>query len=182
MKGIISLVLILLSFGLYFMYIGPTIVDISALSGKLSEYTTTLEKSKELRSRRDSILSAYNAIPADNLDRLEKVLPIEFNAVLLARDMSGIAAQSGIPLRGIKINSANKEEVPGAIVLQANKDPYRTAEVSFSVSGSYDQFMRFLNTMETSLRLVDVTSVSVKGSEKASVYDYAITLNSYSLR
>ncbi len=182
MKGIISLILIVLSFGLYFMYIGPTISDISSLSGKLSEYTDTLEKSKELRSRRDSILSSYNAIPAGDLDRLEKVLPIQQNPVLLARDVSGIAAQSGMPLRGLKIGGDSQDAAPGAIVVQAVQKPYRTAQVSFAVSGSYSQFMRFLNALETSLRLVDVASVSVKGSEKASVYDYSIILDSYSLR
>ncbi len=181
MKFSTSLIVIAISLGLYFMYIGPSMADISALSAKKTEYDNVLQKSKELANKRDSVLAVYNGISADDLARLDKVIPETFDAVMFANDISGLTSKYGLSLKELKVNSP-QAEVRSEIVTQSATQPYKVSSVNFSVTGSYTQFVSFLQDLESSLRLSDVANLSVKTSQKsANTLEYSLDVLTYSL-
>jgi len=95
-----------------------------------------------------------------------------------------MAAQYGMPIKAVKISSdENANASAGAIIIQTKKDQYKTITVTFTVNGTYDQFVHFLHDLETSQRIVDVISITMKGSDKSTVggFEYVVQVNSYSL-
>ncbi len=55
----------------------------------------------------------------------------------------------------------------------AGSTPYDYVTLSFSVSGTYDIFRTFLADLESSLRLVDVTSIAFSATPTG-IYEYTI--------
>lgn len=94
-------------------------------------------------------------------------------------DINGIAAKRGMTIRGIKIQSGTATK-QGAI--GPDNNPYGSISLSFSVTAPYDTFKGFLRDLETSLRIVDVTSISFAATEKGDIYDYGVTMRTYWLR
>ena len=168
---------------MYFFYIDPSFSEVKQLSLKKSGYNTVLEKSKELAIKRDSVLADYNSISQTDINRLDKIIPNEFNAVLFANDVSTLASGYGITVKDFKINEP-KTEVRDVIINQPKNEGFKTITVSFRLSGGYSQFVRFLSDLESSLRLVDVTSLSVKpnSSQASGLMDYLLEVHTYSLR
>jgi Tfp pilus assembly protein PilO len=185
MKLITPFIVIAICIGMYFFYISPTAMEVKALSLKKAEYNTVLEKSRELMIKRDEVLGNYNAISDTNIARLEKVIPETFDTVLFANDLNGMASQYGMTVKDLKVNEP-KTEVRDTIINSSKNKTFKTTAVGFKVSGSYAQFTKFLESLESSLRIVDVVGLHIqsgantKGSE--SPLDYTLEVNTYSLR
>ena len=141
---------------------------------------------------RDKIIAAYSSIPQESIDRLKKVVPQNFNAVLLANDLNATASAYGMSIRSVKISTASAS--PRDLgPRQSNANPYNTVTITFSVKGRYEQFKEFLKNLETQLHLVDVTRITAVSVDKGSsagtkgsvssgqVFQYDVELHTYSL-
>ncbi|MES2213554.1 MAG: hypothetical protein V4473_01795 [Patescibacteria group bacterium] len=182
MKAILTIVIVTIGIGMYILYISPTIGDIRSLQQQKDEYTRTLATSKELKIRRDTLMDAYNSIAPADLDRLNKIIPVTFDQVRFAKDMYAISQLDSISIKNIKISTAPIDSAGNIGTAATNPVSYKTISVSYTASGTYDQFIRYLRDVEQDLQLMDVTSIVVKPSDKSNVYDYAMTLTTYSLR
>ena len=185
MKFALPFIIIAISVGLYFVYISPTIADIQALSEKKVEYNSALIGAGELKAKRDAVLADYNNISADNIDKLDKIIPATFNSVIFANDVNSIASRYGLSVKDFKIDP-NKTDLRDAIINQAQDQLYKTTDVTFTVEGQYTQFLQFLSDVESGLRVVDVTSLSVKNlggqTSPNSPMEFLLEMNAYSLR
>jgi Tfp pilus assembly protein PilO len=73
------------------------------------------------------------------------------------------------------------------------KMPYKTWNISFSVTGKYDQFIGFLKDIESNIDLTDVVSLTIrapkanpttmmaKSTLPADLFEYTVEMHSYSL-
>lgn len=171
--------------GMYFMYLSPTIADIGIKRDKLTEYQDVLEKTKELKDLRDSLSTKYNNIPQDKLDMLGKIIPEKFDSVHFSNDLNSISSKYGMAIKAIKMSDQDKGAPQGEE--QATQKSYKTIKASFSLSGHYDQFLLFLKDLEASLRIIDVTGLTMKSSpslkkgEEVSM-DYTVDVQIYSLK
>ena len=178
-------VVIVICVGMYFAYIGPSGAEVKSLSREKAGYNNVLSKTKELRQKRESILTVYNSISAGDIDRLNKIIPETFSPVLFLNDLNTEVAKYGMTVRDFKTNEP-KSENRDVLINQSQEEPYKTTVVQFNVAGSYGQFLRLLNDLEQSLRLIDVVGLSIKPSNARIVGDafleYSLVLNTYSLR
>ena len=165
---------------MYFMYIKPTLAEISTLSEKKTEYLNVLLKSKELKARRDVALSAYNNISADDIDKLSKIVPVKFDSVLFANDLNSIASRYGMFIKDLKIDQT-KTEGRSLENVQTDGKTYKTITVFFWLSGQYEQFVRFLKDIESSLRLLDVSNLTISANVSAGVKSLIVSIPDYSL-
>src|SRR3989344_160437 len=99
MKLVLPLITIAVCIGMYFIYINPTIAEVKALSLKKVEYNNALIGAGELKKKRDNVLIDYNNISADNIDRLNKIIPERFNSVSFINDMNSIASGYGLIIK-----------------------------------------------------------------------------------
>ncbi len=170
---------------MYFFYISPSIVEVQTLGAKVTEYNNVLAKSKELANQRDTVLTAYNSISETDVERLNKVIPDTFDAVVFANDINSIASRYGVSLKDFKVNEPTAQVRDQIINTQTNQ-LYKTVAVTLTVVGPYDGFVSFLKNVESSLRLVDVGSLSVKSATGPRAtngsLEYSLEVYTYSLR
>ncbi len=160
-------------------------MEVKALSLKNTEYNTVINKSQELTVERNNVLEKFNNISDVNITRLGKVIPDTFDSVLFINDLNNLVAQYGMKIKDFKINEP-KTEVLDTIINQPANQAYKTTVVSFKVSGTYAQFTSFLESLESSLRLMDVTNLNIQsygGLKPGEIsLDYIVEVNTYSLR
>lgn len=187
MNLISSIILIIISIGTFFIYIDPNYQGKNLSSGKQSvlelqaedaKYQDALTYTTQIGERRDTLQSKKANFNTDDLDRLEKLLPDNIDNIKLVIDMNRIAQSHGLVLKNIKLDTTAKLET-GKIGQDNSK--YGTVGLSFSVSSSYDNFQNFLGDLEKSLRLVDITDLSVSGNDTG-VYDFSVGLKTYWLK
>lgn len=178
--------------GVFFFYTKPTYDAIQALQIKNAQYDAALTKASELQTIKQSLLSRYNAIDPNNLDRLQKLLPDHVDNVRLILDLDNLATRYGLALENVDVSSAeasNAEKTATSIIGGGNKK-YESITLRFRTRGTYATFGQFLDALESSLRIVDLTNLTITpdssqqaeqgGSEP--IYSYGIALKTYWLK
>lgn len=145
---------------MYFLYISPTYGDIMALSAKKAEYDAVILQSKQLISERDAILTKYNSIPQEDIDRLNKVIPSTFDPVVFLNNLNTMAGTDGIQIKDVKINQVNPDS-RDTTASTATNAPYVTSDLLVTLGGSYPQFVQFMQDLESSLDLIDVVNLTI---------------------
>ncbi|PIT97013.1 hypothetical protein COT82_00085 [Candidatus Campbellbacteria bacterium CG10_big_fil_rev_8_21_14_0_10_35_52] len=176
------IIFILISIGLFFIYIDPVYSDIQLKISERNEFNNALDKSRELREVRDRLLSLYNTFSTNDLDNLKKLLPDNVDNVRLILDIDYIASTYGMRIKNVTINKKDNREV--GVIGPSNK-LFESVKLSFSVVSSYDNFIQFVRNIEKSLRVVDITEVSLiqQGDEINNLtYEYRIGLETYWLK
>ncbi|KKR45029.1 MAG: hypothetical protein UT81_C0024G0005 [Parcubacteria group bacterium GW2011_GWA2_40_14] len=96
-----------------------------------------------------------------------------------------MANRYGMKVTDFKVEES-KAEVRSDIISQSKEELYKTIAVTFTTSGQYTEFIRFLRDLESSLRLIDVGLLSITtDSDKlsgANSLNYSIQIHTYSLR
>lgn len=100
-----------------------------------------------------------------------------------------------MPLRNVKTSATNSSVssgsgasattvVNGKLVSTGSatdSDSYQTVTLSFEVSASYNQFLELLKAIESSLRILDITKISVTTND-TNIYDYKVEVKTYWLK
>lgn len=208
MKSLFSIFLITLS-ALIFFYIGMPLVNGSD-SALLQQYILTGRESdkagqgmgiKELQAEADRLNSGLeitrklseiktelekriNSIDKAQLQNLDRFLPDSVDNIQLVLDVNSIAVSSGMRIGGIKINDTEEKSTDVTVPMGSSTEPkVSKLQMSFTVEGSYETFLSFLDNLSHSLRLLDVMSVKFTTDEKgANFYKYDVTIQTYWLK
>ena len=181
MKSFIPFIIIAISIAAYYLYLSPMYADIGVLQAKKAEYTGALAKAKELGVKRDKILAEYNAIPPESILRLKRIIPDNVNNVEIVTNINAIASQYGMSVRGVKIDQQQSQD-RGDGTAKTVQSPFKTLTIGFTVSGSYDQFLKFLKDLESNARLFDVSNLAIKNNSKGKTgFDFTVEVKAYSL-
>ena len=178
MKMFLPVFLLIASVGLFFGYIDQTYKEIKSLMVEEQKFDGALDKSKELQEARDTLLSRYNEFSSSDLEKLRKLLPDNVDNVRLILDIDGIASRYGMRTKNV-ITTRSSASAEG--VIGTTGKPYETVTLSFTVTATYKNIISFLRDIEKSLRIVDVTELSLTDSE-GSLYEYNISVETYWLR
>ncbi len=156
---------------------------IKELWAERSELNRGLENASELAKRRDDLLGKLNAIPVDQRDRLNNFLPDNVDNVQLIIDINNIASNQGMIIKNIKLQTGDENKSANRISVAAasSSNPINTIKLAFSVSGPYESFLNFMDSLAQSLRLVDVSMISFSSDEK-NFYTYNVEIKTYWLK
>ena len=193
---IVPILFILASAGLFFMYIDPSYQGIQSLQQQNARLEQALEKARELQAVRDQLLSKYNTFAAEDLERLQKLLPDNIDNVRLILDLDNIAAQYGLIINDFGFVDADDFGVPGPEVspeapgntgggpglTPTGAQLYQSVLLEFSVDATYEEFLRFASDLEKSLRVVDVSAVALDpgtGDDQEQAYSYRVGIKTY---
>lgn len=193
MKYLLSIILIAASAGLFFVYTNPTYLTVKDLRVEQTAYNEALDNSKKLQAVRDTLVTRYNGFSPTTLDRLTKMLPDNVDNIKLVLEINRIAEQYGMQVKNIKYDVVKKETpANNQFAAQAQTAPvkdFSDFELEFSIDGSYENFVSFLSSLETSLRIVDVQSISFSSTETLSAtgaptnnYKYDFKIKTYWLK
>lgn len=184
----LPVVLIILSIGVFFLYISPTYKDsIVPLKEEISKSDKALAAARNFTEKQAQIATERALIPADGIEKLQRYLPDGVDNVQMILDLNALAARSGVTLSnfGIKENkvvNADGVAVSGTGLLGTQTSTGTDSlDLSVTVTGTYGAFRTFLYGIEHSLRPMDVTQILVSDS-KTGVYTFAMTLRIYWLK
>lgn len=183
-----ALILIILAIGIYFTFTRAKFAELQAIRAVNAEYQTAIDNSAKLLKVREDVLTSYNSISEGDKERLNKLVPDNVDNVRLIIDVKDdIAARHGLFLKNIRTSSPDIPITNGAPATQgtanlaSGQTSFGTVTLSFSVSTTYDQFMAFLKDLESSLRILDVSSLTLTTNEEGT-FDFAVELKTYWLK
>lgn len=202
MRLILPIFLILIAGLLSFLFTKPLYGEIKQLRLEISTYNTALDNSGDLIKTRDSLLEVYNKeIKTEDKERLNRLLPDSINSIELVLEIERIANLRGIPINNISPGSIEIKNNDSAIKSEdsatekgIDNSSYGVFSLDFEVEGGYDKFLVFLNDLETSLRLIDVKSISFSLPTSSpdqknkvvpvnpNIYNYSLTVDTYWLK
>lgn len=164
MKTTTSLILLLVSVGLFYTFIMPEYAKVQALRVEAAQYQDVLTNVADLSTKRDELLLKYNAIPKDETDNLKKILPDNVNVVELALNLDSIASKYGISIKNVKTID-DKADQSATTVQAPQTGPYQRVVISFSFVSTYENYRKFQHDLEQSLRIIEVKNVSFDTGE-----------------
>ena len=199
MKGLSSIIIILVSIAGFFFFIDPTYKEVQQLQADIEKNKQIIEVANRLDLRKKELNDKYNQIPEIEKESIEKFLPDTVDNVRLIIDINNIAEKFGIVIRDISVNTkegtsgenrkqiSQKSNFEGIaedyVIKYADTSKVGVVNFSFSVSAKYEVFLEFLKQLEESLRLLDIRSVEIsRGSAGSVFYDYKVTFETYWLK
>lgn len=175
MKNSISIFLILASVLIFFGYIKPGIAAVGVISKELKVYQDTLKQADELEQQIKKLRSNIDALNPEDMEKLAKLIPGKVDTINLIIDINNIAANFGLAISNISLG-ANKED--GSNTSARNDTLYESVDFSFKVNATYPNFISFIEALERSLRLVDITSITFSPAETGT-YNFSVNLRTY---
>lgn len=183
MKNLFAILLIAASVGIAFGYARPIWSEIQSLRQEESKYSEALKRVEVLNAALENQKALIASIPPADLERLEKLLPDNVDNVKLIIDINNIASSEGMSIRDISIATPKDDSTSRSASAVSSRAGYDYIDLSFKVNAQYGQFLKFITSLEQSLRLVDIINVSfVPGETGSGTYDFAVTIRTYWLK
>lgn len=188
-KTIISVVGFVAAFGIFFFYTKPTYDAAQGQRVKIAEYDAALVKANELQERKQALLKKYNDFSPEDKDRLQKLLPDHVDNVRLILDLDNIASRRGMAMQNVVVSTPGAGQTAQTAVgtISSSKQKYDVLTTKFTTQGTYTQFQQLITDLETSLRIVDISSLRLNKSDAISstgepLYSYEVSLRTYWLK
>jgi Tfp pilus assembly protein PilO len=199
MRYIMPIILLAISVAAFLTFANPTYQSISAVKAKAASYDEALNNSKALEIERDKLTAKYNSISAENLDKLEKLLPENVDNIRLILEIEKLASPYGMTLKDVRYDTttektsdtASSPAAPAPSAGPDSKKNFGTWNLEFSTTGTYDNFISFVKDLENNLRVVDISSVEFSSNEgglsgvaqnTAQSYKYTFKIKTYWLK
>lgn len=178
MRLFLPIVFILVSIGLFVGFTNPQYQAIKLRDAEQQKIQEANKKAAQLRAVRETLTQERNQISEIDIQKMKKLIPDGVENVGLIIDINNIAAKYGVNIKNTRVNegSTNRGDVLGP-----DGTRYGSISLSFTINTSYENFLAFLRDLESSLRLVDVTTLAF-ASTKDGKYDFNVTLQTYWLK
>lgn len=176
-RTFLAFLFLITAVALFFVKTQPYFGDISSLKVDRQKYEEALASSREVQTLKDALLSQYNAIPQTDIERLNKLLPSSLDSGGLIAMVENRALTRGLLLKNIDVDE-EPQLTDSSLVLGTPALPYKTVNLSFSVSGRYASALAFFADLGQSLRLVDMNTIRF-ASGPVDSYQFNVTAKTY---
>jgi Tfp pilus assembly protein PilO len=181
-KNVVPIILIVLAIGVYFTYTKGKLDEARAVQATNQSYDAAITNADKLIKLRDQVLKDRSKISADDIAKLDKMIPDNVDNVRLIIDVNSIAHMHGLTLRGVHTSSVSDDANNSTpATSQSTTSKLSPVSISFSVSTTYQNFIAFMQDIERSLRILDISSVSLNSND-GGIYDYNVVVNTYWLK
>ncbi len=202
MRWLLPLVLIGAGIAGFLLITQPIYDEASTLKIEADKYNEALANAKILQAERDRLTEKFNSFQAEDLARLQKIVPDSVDNIKLILEIQEVAQERGILVKNVEFepeqfleeDAAAKEEAakkqanlrrPGA----ASNLDYEIFDLEFSIEGKYSAYVEFMKLLERSLRVVDVRAITFTpgtSEDKDKIYNdnykYTFRINTYRLK
>lgn len=208
MKTTTSLLLIIVSLAIAFLFSYPSYKENSILRENLTVLKENLSQIIEVKSTQNSLAQKYKGIDQESLSLLKKIVPESFDSVRFIGVLNQVAMSNSMFLSQINIEDSNKSSASlgRADVLGENIQPqgisadiskpktpsslYSTKNLSFTLNGDYRNFIKTILDLEKSVQIVDIKNltVSTEGSgnsgktKSSSGLTFEVKISTYSIK
>ncbi len=177
---------IIIALVVFFFYAKPMFAEIKLIQGEAEQYEEAAGKAVELNQTLASLINKKRSYSADDLERLDALVPTTLDEVKVLTDLSEIAKSHNMLFGNIKVANAEVAdstlvtEGDGASTQSLSYNDFTNTTIDFSLIGTYDQFKSFLADVEKSLVLLEVTNINFESGE-GQLQQYTLAVQIYSL-
>ena len=190
-RFLIAIIGVAIAGGIFFFYTKPAYDSTRSIASQISEYNLALDKAAELQKLRQALLSRYNALDPNDIARLQKLLPDHVDNVRLILDLDNLASAHGFTLQNVSVSGSRAAEDSDTPLgtIGSNSQQFDSLTFGFSTTGTYPAFLQFMESLERTLRIVDLVSLSLSPANAGvdtklpePVYSYSVTVKTYWLK
>lgn len=176
-KAIISIIFLITAIVIFFAWSQPVFNEIKDFGAQKASFDEALSTSRQIQEARDVLLSQYNTISQENLDRLNKIFPSQPGSIKYVIEIDNILRKNGMVLKSIDI----EEKAGGSqgVAFGVEKQPFEVLPISMKVTGSYKSFYSFLKDLDNNLRLTDINTLEFSSGGNSDQYDFNIGASIY---
>lgn len=177
---VLPILALLVSVLIFFSYTKPVYEgSVADHKAAIDADIKALAAAADYAARANELVAAQEAMDQEALTRLTRMLPDSVNNVGAILDLDALAARTGLALSSIDVSSESAAQATDENA--ESQGPVGSVSLSLSGKGTYAAFKNFLEGIEMSQRLLDVTELSVSGSDTG-VYTYQMNARLYWLR
>lgn len=163
---------------IFFTWSQPYFYEVRELKAEKVSLDGILENSKEIQAEKIKLLSGYNSIPQENLERLNKLLPSRADSIKFIPELDDIVQRSGMVLKDIDISKTVSDQEK--VDFGDKKFSFEKVILRIKVVGSYESFNVLLGNIAANLRLIDITGVKFStGEGDKNLYEFSIDAVTY---
>ncbi len=160
---------------IFFVWTIPVFNEIKSLNLREGSFNSVLAKSKELQATKDKLLSEYNSVNENDINRLDKILPPKEQSTRIFIEINNIAKRYGLVLKDI-----NAQKLKGNLNASFGKKEkkFDKSILRMTLIGPYASFVSFLGDLEKNLTLIDVNQIDFNVGDSDS-YEFNIDALTY---
>lgn len=171
---ILPIILLAAALGLFVMYTNPNFQGIKQLSAQQTAYDEALNKAQQLRAVRDQLLARRASFSDEDVNKLSHMLPDNLDNIRLIIDINNIASRHQAALSQVQLGDT-KSRAGSSLSTGPSGSAIGSVEIGFTITASYDNFLAFVEDVEHSLRVIDVTKIGfTTGGQDVSSYSFTI--------
>lgn len=212
MKFLLPIIFIVTAIAIFVGFTNPVYLDVQGLSAQAESYNEALANSKKLQSKRDELTQTYNNFSQTDVQALQTMIPDSVDNIGLIQEIQRLGLELGITVKNVNFDpnqidledgefeeglvdentvsvstqssTSNNRARQGAA---ETNSLYDTFLLEFTISGSYSNFVAFLQELEKNLRIVDISNINFTANSLdrdgnfSDVYDYTFTTKTYRL-
>jgi len=130
----------------------PKYQMVAKIKNSLSEWEKTLEEQKEYFNKTEEDLGRLKEYQ-NEIGKISMALPDEPSLPSFFNLVDGLASSNGLFFKNIsQFTISQSKEIP----------EIKEIDASFTLSGSYEAFKKFISYLETSARMVEIENISLK--------------------
>ena len=192
LRTITPILSILAALLLFVLFTKPQYAEIQSLRAEIGHYEKATNEYAEFQQKIKSLLARRDAVSLVERERLDKFVPTEIEVTRLLVDLEALAKEKGMLFGNIKTEepkeakpSAQQASVAGSAeggeyAVPSTSSALVTADITFDVIGTYEQFKQLLVALESSLTVYEVTNIGLLASE-SEFQQFSVTVRSYAL-
>lgn len=181
-KNLLNLLLIVGTFAVYYLLIGPVYKgvggvwqpaeSVQSLRELKNQYDETLNQADNLFTQAETLRSQYSRVTDEQKAKMKVMVPDSIDKVRLLSEVYNISVLAGIPF-----NELAYSEGP------STSNGRGSAGISFTVKTTYPKFKVLMDTFEKSLRLFSIQSVTFAAPEReGDPTAYQVKLETYFIK
>jgi hypothetical protein len=199
----------IVAFTLFFTFIEPTFEEYKRIDVEVGDYEQALQSAQRLQERVNELIADKNAIAQSDMERLMTFLPNTIDEVGIVLTLDQLSSRHELALGEIGVQSSrskkggsapaaasqatfafededdslSKEETraDGTIVRKPT-DSIETVMLTFSVTGTYENFKALLSELESSLTLMDVAQLSISEPKDDELATFRVSVALYQFK
>ncbi len=176
--------------GVFILYTKPSYDAVKAVSAEIAQYDQALDRANELLKLKDTLVKRLNTFDRPDIERLHKLIPDHVDNVRLILDFDNLANKHSLAIQNVVIGRSTPDAASGRIqnseIIGGTSKPYESLTLKFSTQGTYSGFITFLEDVQTSLRIVDLVSLTLAPASVEQkgepIYRFDVTIRTYWLK
>lgn len=182
MRTLTPIFSIIIALLIFFFFVQPQYAEVQLLNEEIEKYDNAVQSAEDLNNLIESLIAQKRSHPVQAIEKLDLLVPPNLQTVRLLIDLETMADRNRMLFGNLEVSEDEPViltgEGGGSETIGTNS--FVTADISFSLIGTYEQFKSMLRDIERSVVLMDIISMNVAASE-GRLQQFDLTVRTYSL-